>query len=106
MQRVYSRRMPRKPKAPKGAGQRVVFLNGQASMLLHGDGDLASPRYQNNALPLLLHEGWRIESISGPYVVLTGGEPPAPIASAPTPPTITATPYGVDDYDSMLRGRK
>lgn len=66
-------------------GERVVKVAGSASHLLDGDPDQENPRYSGQALPVLLHEGWRVKLgipfSGGVYLVLEGQ--PAPAARIP-----------------------
>ena len=70
-----------------GPGERVVKVSGSASHLLDGDPDQENPRYNGHALPVLLHEGWRIKMgipfSGGVYLVLEGLASPVP-RPAPT----------------------
>jgi hypothetical protein len=61
-----------KPKAT----ERVVWLNGSGSGLMHGDPDVE--RYKNRALPMLLAEGWTVKATLAAHVILTGGTVPPP----------------------------
>lgn len=61
---------------------RIVFARNSGSYLMKGDPGHNSKRYNGRALPVLLHEGWQIESVvSGgecAYFTLVGGKAPTP----------------------------
>jgi len=68
-----------------GMGERMVKVTGSSSHLLDGDPDQEDPRYSGHALPVLLHQGWRVKLgvpfSGGVYLVLEGR--PAPAARVP-----------------------
>ena len=67
-------------------GERVVKVTGSSSHLLDGDPQQEDPRYEGHALPVLLHEGWRVKVgipfSGGVYLVLEGRPVPPPRVAA------------------------
>jgi hypothetical protein len=71
--------------------QRVVYVEKAHSYLMVGDPEIAV-RYRvdhHDALPMLLSEGWTIDSIApvgeaAAYFVLSRETPPPPVKATPT----------------------
>ena len=84
----------------KEEGERVVRLLATQSFLMSGDPQCEEPAYKGQALPRLLHEGWRVKDIvadkEGGYILLTGKPTPEPARFEPPKPGAKPPPPRID----------